>query len=418
MALLSMVFAVTVVAPATSEYSSTCSAQGIAQLPTRDQGNGDQGNNATELPQDPAAVLAVVGQSRILLGDVIEKVDARIKEGLKQANTTVPEEQLREIRLGLVRQELVQLIRSKTMRELFLLEQVATQTAEKRREISKMMDQRAREMFREGELKKLQEVHETEDLAKIDAILRKQGSSIAARQRNFTDAMLGHMYMRSKIDQDPEVTLAEINQYYLSHQEEFSHAAQARWEQLSALFAKHPSMDETQGAITEMGREAFYGGSPTFAPVAKQKSEEPFASDGGLHGWTNRGALASQAIEDQVFSIPLNEMSEVIRDDDGLHIVRVLERKPAGVTPLGDVQDKIRETLKKQKIAKAEQKMIREMEKRVPIWTRFPDDMPGSMPLPESMMGDQPLPSTADNSVNPDEIPRAASKGLLRGLLR
>jgi parvulin-like peptidyl-prolyl isomerase len=115
--------------------------------------------------------------------------------------------------------------------------------------------------------------------------------------------------------------------------------------------------------------------------VAKLKSQEPFAGRGGLHEWTNRGSLASTKLETQIFSLPLGVMSEVIEDEVGMHIVRVLERKPEGIKPISELQDEIRQKLKDQKIEEAIQKITSEMTKRVAVWTIYPDDIDGAMPL-------------------------------------
>ena len=55
------------------------------------------------LPEDPAAVIAVVGRSHVVLGDILPKADARIAAVLEQTGTKLPEKELKVARLGLVR---------------------------------------------------------------------------------------------------------------------------------------------------------------------------------------------------------------------------------------------------------------------------------------------------------------------------
>ncbi|MDV6031362.1 MAG: peptidyl-prolyl cis-trans isomerase [Phycisphaera sp. RhM] len=331
------------------------------------------------LPDDPATIMAVVGQSPILWGDIQPKVDGRIQQVLKEQNLKLPPEQLAPARMNLARGALTQAIQTKMMSESFLLEQVGTQAASKRREVSEMMTSRARQMFFENELEGLKEKHGTEDLTELDAKLRETGTSLRARQREFTDMMLGHMYMRSKIEKDPTVTIAEINASYQQDIDTYRHPAKARWEQLSVLFANHSSREEVRKLIIEIGREVHF--NEGWKETARKKSEEPFAADGGQHDWTSKGSLASKPIEEQVFSIPLNRMSEIIEDEQGLHIIRVLERKEAGVTALAEVQEEIREQIKKEKIAASQTKMMQEMRKKVPVWSIYPEDVPGAKPL-------------------------------------
>ncbi len=49
-----------------------------------------------------------------------------------------------------------------------------------------------------------------------------------------------------------------------------------------------------------------------------------------------------KSLTEQIFSLPLNELSDIIEDSSGYHIIRVLERQDAGLTPLSEVQDDIR----------------------------------------------------------------------------
>ncbi|MFG0261566.1 MAG: peptidylprolyl isomerase [Novipirellula sp. JB048] len=355
-----------------------CGGRAIdAQIPTRAEIDAVQN---VELPDDPAAIIAVVGQTQIFYGEIATKVEARINEVIAKDDKHVPPDQLKFARLNLTRGMLTQAIQNKMLRESFLLDQVGTQSAEKRAEADEMLAARARQMFHESELPQLKKQYQVDELSELDALLREKGSSLAARQRDFTDAMLGHLYIRSKINQDPTVSLADITQHYNDHQQEYRHSAMARWEQLTVLHRNFTSRDEALQAISEMGREAYFGGN--MQAVARAKSQEPFASSGGLHDWTTKGSLASEVLDAQIFSLPLNAMSEIIEDETGFHIIRVLGRKEAGFTPLSEVQDEIRSQIREQKIAESQKEAMQQMQQRVQVWSLFPDDIEGAKPLP------------------------------------
>jgi hypothetical protein len=245
-----------------------------------------------------------------------------------------------------------------------------------------MMASRARQMFIETEANELKEKYKVNDLTELDDLLRAEGSSLLSRRNDFVDAMLGHMYVRSKVERDPPVSLAEIVAYYDSHQDEHRHLAKARWEQLTVLFSRFASKQEAHDAISAMGREAYFGGN--MQAVARDQSQEPFADQGGLHGWTNQGSLASTVLDEQIFTLPLNAMSQIIEDEQGYHIIRILEREMAGLTPLREVQEEIEKKIKQQKIAESERKVMASMKERVPVWSIFPDDVPGAKPLPQT----------------------------------
>ena len=355
-------------------------APGAVAQTTRIPGEAMRKALETKLPTDPAQVVAVVGQTQILYGDLKSKVEARIKSVLSKVQQEIPEQQLHFARVNLTRSLLAQTIQTKRMRESFLLDQVSTQDAEKRAEASEEMNTRARQFFFDSEIPNLLKKYDVDDMTALDEKLREEGSSLPARQREFMDAMLGHLYMKSVVNQDPEVTIAEIFSYYRTHQDDYKHRAQARWEQLTVLFKNFPNRQAADVAIREMFKEAYFGGS--MQAVARAKSQEPLASQGGVHDWTNQGSLASDVLDQQIFSLPLNQLSDVIEDSNGFHIVRVQDRKPAGVTPLKELQDEIREKLKQKKVKDAQKELVEKIEKMVPVWTIFPDDIPGSNPLP------------------------------------
>jgi hypothetical protein len=349
-----------------------------AEVPTRTDIAEAQ---SMELPDDPAAVLAVVGQTPILLGDLVDKAEARIKDVMSKTKQKIPEDQLHYARLNLVRGLLVEAVRNKMMRESFLLDQVGTAGADKHKEAEGMLSTRARQMFFESELPELKKQYKTENLAELDKKLREKGTSLAARQRDFTDAMLGHLYIRSKVEQDPNVSIAEIANYYAENSGEFAHPTRARWEQLTVLFSNFPTRDEAYQSIWEMGREAYFGGN--LQAVAREKSQEPLASSGGLHEWTEKGALASDVLDGEIFSIELEAMSNIIEDEQGFHIIRVLERDEAGLIALSEVQDEVRATIRDQKIVQTRNEVMDKMQARVPVWSMYPDDIPGANPLPK-----------------------------------
>lgn len=338
----------------------------------------------TKLPEDPATVVAVVGKTNILADDILPRVDGRIKEITSQTPQKPSEQELQYMRARLFRSLLVQTIQMKMLRESFLLQQVGTQSAEKRLEAEQKLQSRARQMFAESEMPRLYKKLGVQTVDEIDAALRAKGSSFESTKREFIDQMLAYLYQSEAIPKDPEVNLAEIQNYYRDHKEDFQVKAQVRWEQLTATFAQSGGRQKAFEAINQMGREAYFGGS--MQAVAKLKSQEPFASRGGVHDWTNRGSLASAKLEEQLFVLPIGVMSEIIEDEEGVHIVRILGRREAGIRPLSELQDEIREIIKKQKIEEATKRITEEMARRVPVWSMCPEDIEGALPLPVAMM--------------------------------
>lgn len=69
-------------------------------------------------------------------------------------------------------------------------------------------------------------------------------------------------------------------------------------------------------------------GGGDFAALAKAESDDTgSAQNGGLLGIVNRGGTAA-AFEDAAFSLPVGELSKVVRTEYGFHILRVEQRTP------------------------------------------------------------------------------------------
>ena len=81
-----------------------------------------------------------------------------------------------------------------------------------------------------------------------------------------------------------------------------------------------------------MGNAVLRGAS--FAVVARRESNGPRAEDGGRYDWTNQGSLASEKLDHAIFSLPVDVMSDIIEDQFGFHIVRVVERKGSRAGPI------------------------------------------------------------------------------------
>jgi hypothetical protein len=168
-----------------------------------------------------------------------------------------------------------------------------------------------------------------------------------------------------------EITHEEMLRYYHAHGEEFAVPARAKWEQLSVRFDNHPSKDAAWQKIAGMGNEVLRGAP--LAAVAKRHSEAPNAAEGGQHDWITRGSLASVKIDEAVFTLPPNRLSQIIEDERGFHIVRILDREDAHQIDFVEAQADIKEKLKKQKVQEQVMAYVDRLKARTRVWTVFDD---------------------------------------------
>ena len=110
-----------------------------------------------------------------------------------------------------------------------------------------------------------------------------------------------------------------------------------------------------------------------FADVARARSHGSTASDGGRRDWTTKGALVSEALDHAIFSLPVGQLSTILEDKFGYHIIRVVERVDAHRTPFRDAQVDIEEEIKKSHRKANLEKYFEQLRKDVRVWTIFDD---------------------------------------------
>jgi hypothetical protein len=227
----------------------------------------------------------------------------------------------------------------------------------------------------------------------LDHVLRKYGTSLAAQQKAYAERKLGQQQMLKSVNFQPEVTHDEMLQYYRDHQNDFRVPTRARWEQLMAAFGEHPDRATCGQEIADMGNEVALGGAPFWA-VAKRRSNGPTAAQGGVHDWTEWGDLTlSRPLLNAVFSLPVKEMSGIIEDHEGLHIIQVIERREAHLRPFHDseVQTEIQKALALEKRNEQIREYVERLHERTLVWTVFDDNQPAdartARPAPDRPQG-------------------------------
>jgi parvulin-like peptidyl-prolyl isomerase len=221
--------------------------------------------------------------------------------------------------------------------------------------------------------------------AELEAKLRSAGSSIEDTKRNFIESQMARGWLHENVKARGIVTHQQLIEYYQKHPEEFRIQGRARWEQLTTRKSQFSSNGDAYMAVAALGNEVL-GGQP-FPDVAKARSQGVTASSGGTHNWTTQGSLVSKPLDEAIFALPVGSLSEIIEDDTGFHIVRVVEREDARLIPFTEAQSQIREKIKKQE----EQQLIAGFKQRVrertPIWTVFdnPDELERLSKLPSEV---------------------------------
>jgi len=200
--------------------------------------------------------------------------------------------------------------------------------------------------------------------------LEREGSSLASVKNDIKGQLMRMKLMRREIKSKIMVSDQEIGEYYDKHRDDYEGKEAVRLRQI--LFLIPPHADKTTKAkIEEKARqiqERAAEGAP-FDALATQYSQEPAAAKGGDIGFVERGGIIPE-VENVAFSLPLDQVSAVIESEVGFHIIKVVDKRGAGLKPINAVREEIKIKLEDEKLEKKYDEWISALRKKSHIEIR------------------------------------------------
>lgn len=193
--------------------------------------------------------------------------------------------------------------------------------------------------------------------------LKDQGMTLNDLRQQVRDGLLAEKVIAKEIASRLSVSDAEVAEYYERNKASFNvRETQYHLAQILVTPAADPQLrnlandDAKTPAAAERKIKALYARlrkGEDFEKLAQAYSEDPnTVSGGGDMGFIPASSLASQRkILMALQSLKVGQVSGIIRDSEGYHIVKILGREVAGQRPFSDpqVQNSIRHALMNQK---------------------------------------------------------------------
>jgi hypothetical protein len=326
-------------------------------------------------PINEVQVLATVWSDPILVSDVTPYVNDVFIANKDQ----FPPEQHEKLRTMLIKKRMNELIDTKTVAN------DAKRTIPK--ENIKRIETTVFKAFEENELPKMMKKADCTSRAELDEKLRAVGSSIDREKQAFFEKTLAQQWILEKVrpENNAEVTHEELLAWYRAHLSEYETPAKARWQQLTVRTGRTREKGEAWRMLARMGNMVWNG--VPFAEVAKQHSEGVTAAEGGLRDWTTQGSLVSKALDQALFTQKVGELGPIIEDEQGFHIILVLERVDTQRVPFTEAQAGIKDKIKNQRRLELVNKYVAELKEQTPVWTVF--DGQGQEQLSERPSGNR-----------------------------
>jgi parvulin-like peptidyl-prolyl isomerase len=318
---------------------------------------------------DDGRVVATVGSVPILAGDVRGMINQAIHNKMIPEPPPGQEEMLYKAALRPVLKQMVEM-------KLVVNDAKSTIPAAG---LTKIEQELNRE-FDKAEIPHLMQSYKVDNQHDLDESLRKLGSSLDWERRAYYERNLFAGWRQQQVKTEEVIPLADVIGYYQQHLADYEYPAQAKWEEIMVSFQQFPDKPTAYGAIAQIGNQLMQGAK--FNELAKTSSQGPTAFNGGAYDWTTKGSLACKALDEALFSLPPNTLSQIIESDRGFHIIRVTERKEAGKKSFEDTQTDIKKQLKADHSKKQLEKYLAELHKKTPVWTIFNDE-PGGIDGPK-----------------------------------
>jgi peptidyl-prolyl cis-trans isomerase D len=150
-----------------------------------------------------------------------------------------------------------------------------------------------------------------------------------------------------------KVTDADVAKYYETNQAAFTTPESRRAAHILVALKKGANAAETAAAKAKADAiVAELRKTPgDFAKVAKAKSEDPTAEQGGDLDLVTKGSLPAP-LEAAVMKLKQGEISDPVQSEYGFHVLTVTALTPAVVKPLDSVKTEVADALKKSQASK------------------------------------------------------------------
>jgi peptidyl-prolyl cis-trans isomerase SurA len=229
-----------------------------------------------------------------------------------------------------------------------------------------LLIERAKDMGITGDtelVKRLDDVRKQNNLATLEDLekaVEASGIPWEDYKTQIRNGILTQEVIRQQVGGRLDIPSEEVKKYYDAHKEQFNRPEQV---ELAEIFLNTEDKSPEEIAAVRTKADDLHNRvakGEDFAEIAKRYSEGSTAKDGGDLGRFERGQLAPQ-LEEAVFKLERNGVSDVIQTKTGFEILKVLNHFDAGLQPLDKVENEITNKLYTEKMEPALRNYLAEL---------------------------------------------------------
>jgi len=201
------------------------------------------------------------------------------------------------------------------------------------------------------------------------ASLAKEGATLEEYRRDLRDHLMKTKLVRREIRSKIMISDEEIGAYYQKHRDDYEGKETVRIQQI--LLPVPKNADEGQIRTIRQEAEAIrqrLREGEAFELLAGRYSQGPAAAGGDI-GFVEKGVMLPE-VEAVAFNLKIGEISDVISSPVGFHIIRVSDKRGAGLKPIEAVREEIRRKIEDEKADKRYESWIEDLRKKSHIEIR------------------------------------------------
>ena len=190
------------------------------------------------------------------------------------------------------------------------------------------------------------------DEAQFQAMLDQLGITADSLRQQIAQRLMIQQVIEQEVGKDVEVTGAEAKAFYEKNPDMFKQPEKVRASHI--LIKADPDAEEAEKKAARKKLEGIQKkveAGEDFAELAKAHSEGPSSAKGGDLGYFGRGQMV-KPFDDVVFAMETGDVSDIVETRFGYHLIKETGKQPAGTVPYEEVEDRLKEYLKEQKVQK------------------------------------------------------------------
>jgi peptidyl-prolyl cis-trans isomerase SurA len=193
------------------------------------------------------------------------------------------------------------------------------------------------------------------------ATLSKEGTTVDEYRDEIRKNIIRARLVEKEIRSRTTIHEKEIGDYYSKHRDQYEGKEATRIRQILLLKPKDSDAVTAEKLRTQaaMIRQRLEDGE-SFDLLVNEYSEGPAARSGGDLGFVEKGMMFP-AVDTAVSGLTKGETSGVIETPVGFHIIKVVDKRGAGIKPFEEVRDEIVRNIGNEKINKKYQEWLKEL---------------------------------------------------------